>query len=111
MVPPAGLGSATSAPSCASTIVQQIDRPTPHPVGVGCDEGLEQTVSHLGCDTGTGVGAAVSTAPSAPGAALAVSSRRREPCRASIGFRIRLTTSCLIWSRSTVISGGPGAMP
>src|SRR3954469_22568658 len=42
-VPPSGLASALICPPCASTIVRQIDRPTPIPSGLAVTNGAPIT--------------------------------------------------------------------
>ena len=98
------LASTQICPPCASTIVREIDRPNAHALALGGDEGLEQLLARPPAPDAARRYRRRSTSHqrrrnSAP---VVITSRRAldDSAMASMALRIRLSSTCWIWTLS-----------
>ena len=99
--PPSGDCSLQMRPSCASTIVRQIDRPSPMPEALVLRNGENSSAAISGASPGPLSATSTWIIRSLSRRLLTSSRRKRAPAIASIAFLMRLRKTCWTWIRST----------
>ena len=111
IVPPPGRASTQILPPCASTMVRQIDRPSPMPLRLVVTNGWKR------CAATSGASPAPVSATLTSHRLVGTRRRWRSPAARSPGdsimtsmaLRIRLTSTCWIWMRSASTRSASGS--